>query len=67
MARYNSVCINIGFTCLLQEKYSFNSPVFVGHWPQENTVIVAHQGTDPLELWVLFYFGILVILIPSLP
>jgi len=23
---------------------------FVGHWPQENTVVVAHQGTDPLEL-----------------
>ncbi|KAF9464158.1 alpha/beta-hydrolase [Collybia nuda] len=23
---------------------------FVGHWPQENTIIVAHQGTDPLEL-----------------
>ncbi|KAF8073615.1 Alpha/Beta hydrolase protein [Lyophyllum atratum] len=23
---------------------------FVGHWPQENTVVVAHQGTDPLQL-----------------
>ncbi|GLB38530.1 putative alpha beta-hydrolase [Lyophyllum shimeji] len=23
---------------------------FVGHWPQENTVVVAHQGTDPLKL-----------------
>ncbi|RDB17931.1 Lipase [Hypsizygus marmoreus] len=23
---------------------------FVGHWPQENTVVVAHQGTDPLEI-----------------
>jgi len=23
---------------------------FVGHWPQENAVVVAHQGTDPSEL-----------------
>ncbi|KAL0961293.1 hypothetical protein HGRIS_006253 [Hohenbuehelia grisea] len=23
---------------------------FVGHWAQENTIVVAHQGTDPFEL-----------------
>jgi len=23
---------------------------FVGHWPQQNAVVVAHQGTDPTEL-----------------
>ena len=25
---------------------------FVGYWPPKKTVIVAHQGTDPLALWV---------------
>ncbi|KAI0311772.1 lipase class 3 family protein [Amylostereum chailletii] len=25
---------------------------FVGYWPEQNTVVVAHQGTDPTELYV---------------
>jgi len=29
-----------------------NFPVFVGYWPQQNSVIVSHQGTDPTQLYV---------------
>jgi hypothetical protein len=31
-----------------------NFLVFVGYWPQQNSVIVSHQGTDPTQLCVLF-------------
>ena len=26
--------------------------VFVGYWPAQNAVVVAHEGTDPTELYV---------------
>ncbi len=28
----------------------FSMSVFVGYWPQQNSVVVAHQGTDPTAL-----------------
>ena len=26
--------------------------VFVGYWPQQNSVIISHEGTDPTQLCV---------------
>ncbi len=28
------------------------SLVFVGYWPRQSAVVVAHQGTDPHEMYV---------------
>jgi hypothetical protein len=25
--------------------------VFVGYWPDQDTVVVAHEGTDPTQLY----------------
>lgn len=31
--------------------FSYNSPRdYVGYWPSSNSVVVAHQGTDPAQL-----------------
>jgi hypothetical protein len=30
-------------------------PVFVGYWPTQGAVVVAHEGTDPTKLSVRVY------------
>lgn len=40
-------------TCLLTQTPCILTPlkkVFVGYWPDKNSVVVAHEGTDPTKL-----------------
>lgn len=42
-------CEPITLEFILTE-FIVSNQVFVGYWPDQDTVVVAHQGTDPTKL-----------------
>jgi hypothetical protein len=48
-------------TQFCKHRFNFTGPapfywtilVYVGYWPTQSAVVVAHQGTDPHKLYVL--------------
>lgn len=44
-------CKNLYFALqVVIQVFNFDCLGYVGYWPTQNTVVVAHQGTDPTQL-----------------